>query len=158
MQTAYIVMTGLGIALLALLGEWAVLARARARVPTRVLVTGTRGKSSVVRLIHAKAQPPRCTSFLTENYLFITKHLFVILRRSRRTRRCHPQMLHRHSTGKLTLSARLMTIRKNAPAFTLQYDPLPAEKVITVRKNAQPLTRLFQRELASQFRNRRALL
>ena len=51
MQTVYVVVAGLGIALFALIAEALVLARARARLPIRILVTGTRGKSSVVRLI-----------------------------------------------------------------------------------------------------------
>ena len=52
MLMAQIVVTGLVLGLLALIVEAAVLASARRRVPVRILVTGTRGKSSVVRLIH----------------------------------------------------------------------------------------------------------
>jgi gamma-polyglutamate synthase len=52
MQTVYIVAAGLGFGLLVLVLESWILARARSRIPIRVLVTGTRGKSSVVRLIH----------------------------------------------------------------------------------------------------------
>jgi len=52
MLMAQIVVAGLLVGLVALLFEAVVLASARRRVPVRILVTGTRGKSSVVRLIH----------------------------------------------------------------------------------------------------------
>ncbi len=52
MLMAQIVAAGLIVGLLALLFEAILLASVRRRVPVRILVTGTRGKSSVVRLIH----------------------------------------------------------------------------------------------------------
>jgi gamma-polyglutamate synthase len=52
MLIVHVVTVGLLIGLLALAAEAAILAVARLRVPIRILVTGTRGKSSVVRLIH----------------------------------------------------------------------------------------------------------
>lgn len=52
MLMVQIVVAGLIAGFLALGAEAVLLASARRRVPVRILVTGTRGKSSVVRLIH----------------------------------------------------------------------------------------------------------
>ncbi|MBN1858051.1 hypothetical protein JW848_02460 [Candidatus Bipolaricaulota bacterium] len=60
LRTLSIVAGGLALALIALLTENLILRRIRKHVPLRILVTGTRGKSSVVRLVHAKLRAAGC--------------------------------------------------------------------------------------------------
>lgn len=63
LHTLWITLGGLVLALLGLASEAAVLRRTRRSLPIRILVIGTRGKSSVVRLVHAMLRDAGCRAF-----------------------------------------------------------------------------------------------
>ncbi len=54
MHTLWVIVGGFAVALIGLIAESLMLRRTRRKLPIRILVIGTRGKSSVVRLVHAR--------------------------------------------------------------------------------------------------------
>jgi len=60
LHTLWVIIGGLAVALIGLAVETLLLRRMRRRLPIRILVIGTRGKSSVTRLVHARLRDAGC--------------------------------------------------------------------------------------------------